>query len=159
MLTTRIFATLAVTAVLVLPPALAAEQLERLIVHKSPTCGCCGKWIDHLEANGFAVTPVDVADLGEVKREHDIRPAYRSCHTAVDEQSGYIFEGHIPARIVARFLADPPENARGLTVPAMPVGSPGMEVGDKFMPYDVLVLEEDGGTRIYAQVNRQEDQY
>lgn len=154
----RTLAALALTAALAHQPA-TAQELDRLVVHKSPTCGCCGKWIDHMEENGFAVTPVDVADLGQVKREHDIWPAYRSCHTAVGEQTGYIFEGHVPARIVARFLADPPADAKGLTVPAMPVGSPGMEVGDRFMPYEVLLLQKDGDTRVYARIDSPEQQY
>ena len=86
--TTRTLATLALTAILVSHPAMAAEPLVRLVVHKSPTCGCCGKWIDHLEANGFAVTPINAADLSKVKRDYNIRPAYRSCHPAGDDQTG-----------------------------------------------------------------------
>lgn len=149
---------LALAVAVAIPPALA-ETLESLTVHKSPTCGCCGKWIDHMETNGFAVNPVNSNDLGRIKREYGILPAYRSCHTAVSARSGYIFEGHVPAKIVARFLADPPEDARGLSVPAMPVGSPGMEVGDKFMPYEVLLLEKDGGTRVYTRIDTAEAQY
>ena len=139
--------------------ALSAIDSGHLTVHKSPTCGCCGKWIDHLKNAGFEVEGANTADIGALKREFKIAPAYRSCHTAVWSQGDYVFEGHIPAKIVAQFLEAPPEDARGLSVPAMPVGSPGMEVGDKFMPYDVLLLKSDGSTSVYTRIESQDAQY
>ena len=120
-----------------------------LEVYKSPTCGCCNKWVDHMQAAGIAVNAHNVDDLAGVKRAHGITRPNQSCHTAVSPE-GYVFEGHVPAELVARFLAEKPAGARGLLVPGMPVGSPGMEVGDKFMPHEVLLLKVDGTTEVYA---------
>ncbi|MGB2130858.1 MAG: DUF411 domain-containing protein, partial [Marinobacterium sp.] len=83
---------------------------------------------------------------------------FQSCHTAVSE-SGYVFEGHVPARLVKQFLANPPEGALGLTAPGMPMGSPGMEMGSRFDPYQVLLMKQDGGYEVYANIERQSEQY
>lgn len=120
-------------------------------VYKSPTCGCCGEWVDHLQNKGFSTAVHHPDDLDGVKRERGIQPQYQSCHTAVSEQ-GYVFEGHIPARDIRAFLKNPPQDAIGLAVPGMPVGSPGMKVGDRFTPYDVLLLKEDGSSEIFRHV-------
>jgi len=133
------------------------ERLTALTVYKTPTCGCCGKWVDHVEGAGFDVIVRDMADLSAVKRSNGIVPTHQSCHTAVDETGGYVFEGHIPAKFITAFLADPPAGARGLVVPAMPLGSPGMEVGNRFAPYDVLLLGEDGSYTVYAHVGKLQD--
>ncbi len=84
---------------------------------------------------------------------HDIRPQYRSCHTAVSPE-GYIFEGHVPSQFIAQFLSENHVDALGLSVPGMPIGSPGMEVGDRFMPYEVLILYRDGTSDVYAEVSQ-----
>jgi len=137
-------------------PVLAAE--EALTVYKSPTCGCCIVWISHLEEYGFTATVNHPDDFNSVKKKLGITSRTASCHTAVSEQ-GYVFEGHVPARYIEAFLAKPPTNAIGLSVPAMPVGSPGMEAGDRFQPYDVLQLNDDGSTSIYASVKTLQQQY
>ena len=129
----------------------SAGIAETLTVYKSPTCGCCKKWIDHLEAEGFAARIEHPSNLNAIKDRYRIASNLRSCHTAVSTQ-GHVFEGHIPARYIHQFLANPPADAIGLTVPAMPVGSPGMEVGDKFMPYQVLLMKKDGSTEVFASV-------
>lgn len=129
-----------------------------LTVHKSPTCGCCGDWMEHMEAAGFATQGNHPENLAALKARYGVSPELQSCHTAVTPE-GHVFEGHVPARFVEMFLASPPANARGLAVPAMPVGSPGMEVGERFMPYQVLLLMRDGSTRVFAEVRRAEDQY
>ncbi len=126
---------------------------ENLIVYKSPTCGCCEKWIGHMESAGFNATVKELVDVTEVKNRFGIRPQHRSCHTAVSETGGFVFEGHIPASIVRRFLAAPPANAKGLIVPGMPVGSPGMESGNHRNPYDVLLLKADGNVEVYWHVD------
>ena len=82
-----------------------------------------------------------------------IKPKYRSCHTAVSED-GYIFEGHIPSKYIEKFLSEKNPNAIGLSVPGMPLGSPGMEVGDRFTPYDILILYQDGTNKVYAEINQ-----
>ncbi len=129
-----------------------------LDVFKNPSCGCCKKWIDHVNQNGFQSTTHNSANLSTFKQERGIAPRYRSCHTAVS-QDGYIFEGHVPAKFIQQFLIEKPEDALGLSVPAMPVGTPGMEMGDRFMPYQVLLLKVDGSSEIYSTINTYEEQF
>lgn len=129
------------------------ERLTSLTVYKTPTCGCCGKWVEHVEAAGFRVTVKNMNDLSAIKQSEGIVRTHQSCHTAVADDGGYVFEGHIPAEYMEAFLADPPDGARGLVVPAMPVGSPGMEYQDQFAPYDVLLLKADGTYEVFAHVS------
>jgi hypothetical protein len=135
----------------------AAENIE-LQVYKSPTCGCCSVWIDHLEQSGFITETHHPRDLNGLKTRFGIPNRYQSCHTAVSND-GYIFEGHIPAKVIRRLLAEKPADVIGLSVPGMPVGSPGMEVDDKFMPYQVLLLNKDGSTEVYAEFSTAADQF
>lgn len=139
-----------------LPLALAAcagdsASNADLITYKSASCGCCGQWVAHARDSGFAVATKDVDDLNAVKNRHGIDPRHQSCHTSVSAE-GYIFEGHIPAKLIRQFLQNPPQGARGLAVPAMPLGSPGMEVGERFTPYQVWQLNTDGSREIYAEI-------
>jgi len=139
----------------------AAERVAATIplrVYKSPTCGCCGDWMQHLEASGFAATAQHPEDLEALKSERGVPADLRSCHTAVSE-GGYVFEGHVPARYIRQFLQDPPADAIGLSVPGMPVGSPGMEHEGQFTPYQVVLLKRDGGRQVYATLQRYEDQF
>lgn len=129
-------------------PALAAAP-TRLTVYKSPTCGCCLKWIDHARAAGFVIDAKDIDDLSEIKATLGVPLALQSCHTATT--AGYVFEGHIPADLIARFLKQKPRDAAGLAVPGMPVGSPGMEMGAQKDAYDVVLLTRAGTTRVYAR--------
>ena len=117
-------------------------------VWKSPTCGCCGDWIRYLEANGFRTK---VLDEGNVKKRAamgvDLR--YGSCHTAL--VAGYVVEGHVPARDIQRLLKEKPQ-ALGLSVPRMPIGSPGMdgpEYGGRRDAYEVLLLTKDGRASVF----------
>ena len=96
--------------------------------------------------------------LYDLKTQYKIKPETGSCHTAI-HQGKYVFEGHVPAKLIKQFLQEKPDGAIGLTVPGMPVGSPGMEVGDRFAPYDVLLLKTDGTHDVYARVNTYEDQF
>jgi len=122
-----------------------------LDVYKSPTCGCCGKWVAHVEASGFEAALHHPTDLNKLKADKGISPRYQSCHTAIS-QDGYAFEGHIPADVIQRFLANPPSDAIGLAVPGMPVGSPGMEMGNRHDEYDVLLLSKDGSDTVYEHI-------
>ena len=131
----------------------SSQNKFSLLVHKTPTCGCCKKWVKHLEANSFSTMIKDHQNLQKVKEQLSIKPKYQSCHTAVS-QDGYVFEGHIPSKFIKQFLADPEADAIGLSVPGMPLGSPGMEVEGRFMPYDVLVLYKDGSSKVYAEVRK-----
>lgn len=135
-----------------------APEATALTVYKSPTCGCCADWITHVEGAGFDASVEHPQQMRAIKMQLGIAPTYSSCHTGVSEE-GYVFEGHVPAKLVRRFLDDPPENALGLAVPRMPVGSPGMEMGDRFEPYDVLLLKEDGSSEIYARIESPSEQY
>ena len=94
----------------------------------------------------------DVADLAVFKERYGVPSNMRSCHTAVTSD-GYVFEGHVPAKYIAQFLANPPSEAIGLAVPGMPMGSPGMEYQNKFSPYQVMQINKDGSTAVYAEVD------
>lgn len=124
-----------------------------LLVHKTPTCGCCKKWVDHMEENGFSITTEDHQSLTMIKDDLQIHPKFRSCHTGVS-QEGYFFEGHVPGKYVAQFLSESNPGAIGLSVPGMPLGSPGMEVDNRFTPYDVLIHFQDGTSKVYAEIRK-----
>ena len=127
--------------------AMAADPLL-VVVHKNESCSCCKQWVEHLKQSGFHVKVYDVSNLGPIKERVGIPVAKGSCHTA--QISGYFVEGHVPASDVRRLLAEHPD-AKGLTVPGMPVGSPGMETPDgKVQPYDVLLVARDGSTSVFA---------
>ena len=117
-------------------------------VYKTPTCGCCTKWIDHLRDAGFEVEATDLPDLSRLKAENGVAHGLSSCHTALIE--GYVLEGHVPASDIERLLAERPA-ITGLAVPGMPMGSPGMEHPDpsRHEAYDVLAFGPDG-TRVFA---------
>jgi hypothetical protein len=118
-------------------------------VYKSATCGCCRLWVEHLRANGYAVTAEDLADLGPVKRKLGVPPALESCHTAAVD--GYTVEGHVPADLIDRLRRERPKVV-GIAVPGMPVGSPGMEVpGQPAERYQVLTFDRAGRTTLFAQ--------
>ncbi len=119
---------------------------QQITVYKTPTCGCCAKWVDHLEANGFRVKAVDLADVTPMRLRYGVPADLRSCHTAL--VNGYFVEGHVPAEEIRRMLENE-EPIAGLAVPAMPMGSPGME-GPRSDPYDIIAVEKDGGRRIFA---------
>ena len=134
-------------------PATAVNPLEQalplMVVHKSPTCGCCNAWIEHMQKAGFKVESRNVDDMTPVKTRVGVPPAKGSCHTA--EVGGYFIEGHVPAEDVKRLLAEHPD-AKGLTVPGMPGGSPGMELPDGSVhPYVVELVARDGTTSEFAR--------
>ena len=125
------------------------QALPLMVVHKSPTCGCCGSWIEHMQKAGFKVESRNVDDMTPVKTRVGVPPAKGSCHTA--EVGGYFIEGHVPAEDVKRLLAERPD-AKGLTVPGMPGGSPGMELPDgSVQPYVVELVARDGTTSVFAR--------
>jgi hypothetical protein len=137
-------------AFLLASPALAATDQPSIEVWKSPTCGCCGKWVEHLEENGFAVKAKNTSSamLDRVKRQAGIGEKLASCHTGLID--GYAIEGHVPASDIKKLLEDRPD-AIGLTVPNMPLGSPGMEQPNgETEPYDVLLVKKDGSVEVFA---------
>ena len=121
--------------------------LPTMAVYKTPACGCCRGWIEHVQAAGFTVEVHDLEDLSEIKSEAGVPEKARSCHTAI--VGGYTIEGHVPAPTVLRVLREKPRVA-GLAVAGMPVGTPGMEVpGQEPDKYDVLSFQADGSTAVY----------
>lgn len=125
----------------------AVAPADTIIVYKSPTCGCCRKWVDHVEENGFAVVTHDLDDLSSTKRELGVPAGRVSCHTATVR--GYTIEGHVPADLIRKLIAESPAGVRGLAVPGMPAGSPGME-GLFAQEYDVLAFDAEGNVEVYA---------
>jgi len=139
---------LAVALVVLVSTTLAgpvAAELPEVHVYKSPTCGCCEKWIEHLRSNGLRVRATDVPDVTPIKLENGVSPALSACHTAF--VGGYVVEGHVPAADVHRLLAERPDVA-GLAVPGMPIGSPGME-GPNPERYEVLSFGAHG-VRVFS---------
>jgi hypothetical protein len=127
---------------------LVPDALPIAVVHKSPSCGCCGLWIEHLQQSGFRVEVRNEDNLDPVKSRLGIPFGKGSCHTA--EIGGYFVEGHVPANDIKRLLAEQPD-AKGLVLPGMPMGSPGMEVpAGNVQPYTVELVQRDGTTVAYA---------
>ena len=141
-----------------------ADNAPTITVFKKPSCGCCGKWVDHLKDNGFKVDVKQARSMAAIKKSIGLQPKLHSCHTAFLNRDGsakqpsgdhhkstpYIIEGHVPAKEIKRLLAEKPD-IKGLTVPGMPAGSPGMEMEDGTKDkYDVLSFDEAGKTEIYS---------
>ncbi len=122
------------------PPPVQAE------VWKTPSCGCCKAWVEHLQANGFTVVANDVGDTSAMRSQLGMPAKLGSCHSA--RIGGYAIEGHVPAADIKRLLAEK-LHAIGLSVPGMPIGSPGMEQGDLRDKFDVLLVLHGGETRIF----------
>lgn len=116
-------------------------------VVKSPTCGCCAEWVEHLEENGFTVEVEDTRNVGAAKARLGVPGELSSCHTA--QVGGYVVEGHVPAAEIRRLLERGPEGVKGLAVPGMPAGSPGME-GPPPVRYDVVAFDGSGGRSVWA---------
>lgn len=134
----------ALTMSLSVAHALAAEEIT---VFKSPTCGCCAKWIEHLRSNGYEVRVSNVEAMNAVKARFNVPAEVRSCHTAM--VGGYVIEGHVPASDIQRLLKEKPKVA-GLAAPGMPLGAPGME-GAKAEPYSVMSFTKDGASAVFAR--------
>lgn len=132
------------------PRALRAAAVPPvpMTVYKSPTCGCCHSWIQHVEKNGFKVKVVDMDDLTPIKRTAGVPEKLESCHTAL--VGSYVVEGHVPADLIHKMLKEKPTIV-GLAVAGMVVGSPGMEQGATKLPYDVTAFTRDGKTSVYAR--------
>jgi hypothetical protein len=119
-------------------------------VWKTPTCGCCAAWVEHLQSAGFTVKTNEVSSTDAMRSKLGIPAEMGSCHTALI--GGFAVEGHVPAREIKRLLAEPREavaDVVGLSVPGMPIGSPGMEMGDKRDKYDVMLVLKNGQNRVY----------
>lgn len=126
----------------------SAASAAQLTVHKSPYCGCCAKWIEHVEKHGFTVKVIETEDMTAVKKRLGVPDAAASCHTT--EAGGYFIEGHVPAADIKRLLSQKPQ-AKGIAVPGMPAGSPGMDQGSQKQPYAAILVLRDGKTRVFAR--------
>lgn len=158
--TLRLPAFLGLLLASLLAQPLAAQSVSDVVlnVYKSESCGCCVGWVQHMEQHRYQTNTFHPEDLNAVKAELGIKPEWASCHTAVTAD-GYLFEGHIPEKFISAFLANPPANALGLTVPGMPIGGPGMEMGDRFTPYDILIMYKNGSSSVYASIKSAAEQY
>lgn len=124
-----------------------AHATERVEVFKSPYCGCCEKWVEHMRKAGFEVVTKDVNDVPAARKLTGMPERFGSCHTA--KVGGYVVEGHVPAADVQRLLKEKPK-AVGLAAPGMPQGSPGMETNNP-QPYDTLLVQADGTYKVFAK--------
>jgi hypothetical protein len=144
----RVVRLLLAAALLLVGVATAQESNDTITVYKSPGCGCCEKWAEHLRAAGFRVDARDAANLNAVRRELGVPSRLAGCHTA--KVGRYVVEGHVPADQIKRLLQEQPDIA-GISVPGMPVGSPGMG-GSGGREYDVVSWDKAGRTRRFATV-------
>ena len=119
---------------------------KNITVYRSPSCGCCGVWIEHMKKHGFQITDIKTDDMAAIKQQHNVPENLASCHTAIID--GYVLEGHIPADDIKRFLTKKP-NVVGLTVPGMPIGTPGMESRNIKQPFAVLAFNNQGETKVF----------
>jgi hypothetical protein len=127
----------------------AQATRPQMTVYKSDSCGCCAKWVEHMQANGFDVKAINVDDIDKVKRERGVPADAASCHTAI--VNGYVVEGHVPADAVLKMLKEKPAIA-GIAVPGMPMGSPGMEVpGGQKEAFNIVAFDKAGKTSIYQK--------
>lgn len=146
-----------VAIALINPSTAQAQAVTELTVYRSPSCNCCGHWVEHMQAAGFAVEDVVTDDMEAIKAQYGVPEALASCHTAL--VAGYVIEGHVPAADVRRLLSDRPA-VLGIAAPGMPVGSPGMETGDgpsgpvfdhRVDPYTVVSFTKTGETATFAE--------
>lgn len=144
--------------VLLVGVVMAAQNTQRsapvMEVYKSPTCGCCSKWVEHVQQGGFTVKVTDLSDeaLDALKQKHGVPRTTQSCHTALVD--GYVVEGHVPVAEIHRLLKEKPAVA-GLAVAGMPIGSPGMEVpGQRPQTYNVLTFDRQGGIKVFSTQNK-----
>lgn len=124
-----------------------SAQTQEIIVYKTPTCGCCVKWIDHLRDNGLEVRAIDVPSTLPIHEKFGVPRRLGSCHTAVF--GDYWVEGHVPADLVQKLMNEKPVDIAGISVPGMPMGSPGME-GPNAVEYQVIAFGTDGEFTLYA---------
>lgn len=129
------------------PSTFLAAEAHKVVVYKSPACGCCSQWVEHMKKNGFAVEVHKVRNVEPFRQRFGVPDSMASCHTAL--VGGYAIEGHVPAADVKRLLREKPK-ARGIAVPGMVSGSPGMEQGDQKDPYNVMLFKSNGRATVFA---------
>lgn len=128
--------------------AAQAELAKDIVVYKSAHCGCCKKWVHYLQDKGYRVEAIDTRDVYAWKKKYKVPENISACHTAVID--GYVIEGHVTASDIKRLLLTRPD-VKGIAVPGMPTGTPGMEKGDARDPYDVISFDEEGNTAVFVK--------
>ncbi len=146
----RLFAWVAIafTILLATTTSAFAANLPEVTMYRDPACTCCGNWMKHMESQGFKVKNVPTADIFTFKHEQGVTDDLASCHTAIID--GYVVEGHVPSDDVKRLVAEKPD-IKGIAVPGMPVGTPGMEMGNKKDSYAVVSFDKQGQTKVFKQ--------
>lgn len=135
-----------ILSLMLITSSIFAMEGKTMTVYKSPSCGCCSKWIDIMKSKGFKVDVIETNEVNNIKQKAGLQAGQTSCHTAfVDE---YVVEGHVDYSAVKKMLVDKP-NILGITVPGMPIGSPGMEQGNTKQAYNILYVNKDGSTGVY----------
>ena len=129
-----------------------AEEPTAITVYRSPTCSCCGKWMEHLKQNNFTIKDIPTEDMNAIKHKYGVSDEMASCHTAV--VNGYVVEGHVPADDIKALLKAKP-NVVGIAVPQMPSGTPGMEMDGKKDPYDVMSFDSDKHYQVFKSHSKQ----
>ena len=138
-------------ALLVFNAGIKAETIEAvkpvdIVVYRSPTCNCCGKWLEHLKKNNFNVKDIVTNDVQAIKKKYGVSEEMASCHTAIAD--GYVIEGHVPASDIMKLLKTKPKIV-GISVPGMPSGTPGMEMGDRKDAYNVMSFDKENHYEIF----------
>jgi len=128
--------------------ASAREAGPAITIYKSPSCGCCQGWVEHLETNGFETRVIDTDNVGAIKQTHGVPGELASCHTALIDDA--VIEGHVPAGDILAYLENPQFNTLGLSVPGMVQGSPGMETGRKD-DYQVIAFRANGQQSVFSE--------
>lgn len=123
------------------------SEVLKIVVYRSPTCSCCGRWIQHLRDNHFEIEDIVSDEMQAIKEKYGVPRAMQSCHTAVID--GYVIEGHVPASDIVRLLQLKPKVV-GISVPGMPIGTPGMEMGSRQDPYQVIAFDQKGNYRVFS---------
>ena len=120
-----------------------------MTVYRSPSCGCCGVWVEHAKKHGFKIEDIKTEEMEALTSKHNVPAELASCHTTIID--GYVMEGHIPADDIKRFLAQKPNDLIGLAVPGMPIGTPGMEARDIKQPFQVLAFNDKGEVEVFKE--------
>jgi len=143
-----LLAALSLAALLVVTASAQAPALTKMTVYKSPTCGCCAKWVEHMKKAGFDLAVTDTDNVSLIKAEHKVPSNLAACHTAI--VNGYVVEGHVPDDVIRKMLAEKPKIS-GIAVAGMPMGAPGMETEGVPQSYDVMAFDATGASHVYAK--------
>ena len=135
-----------ILSLMLITSSIFAMEGKTMTVYKSPSCGCCSKWIDIMKSKGFKVDVIETNEVNNIKQKAGLQAGQTSCHTAFVD--GYVVEGHVNYSAIKKMLEEKP-NIIGITVPGMPIGSPGMEQGNTKQAYNILYVNKDGSTGVY----------